>query len=280
MKQSNSELLGKAFLFSIVLFVGIFFVQLAATLLMEYISAGEIENLTSNLHLIHLVFLSWFNFIFLIAVYLLFVYLEERTLKNIRLFFNFSALKQATIAVFLVIILCVVYIGTLKITDGANIIPQKPQQIYLILLLSFFTAFSEELVIRGYLLGIFISQQKILLGIFLSSFVFSILHIIVSNVTVLVLINIFLVGVFLAFITVWCRNIYFAVSFHMTYNFLDVFLDFNHILTENNHRIWKLEILSTNELITGGFNGMTGSIIFTIALLFFLVFAYLKKEKI
>lgn len=279
MNDSNYELFGKTFIFSIILFIGIFLAQLFAMFLMEYISPEEIENTRTNLNLIHLVFLTWFNFVFLIILYLFFTFLEKKTLKDFRLYFSFPALFQFVIAICVAIIISAIYIGILRSVIEINIIFQKPENVYLILLFAFFTAFSEELAIRGYLLGIFISKNKNKIGILISAIVFAMLHIFNPMMTTLTFINIFLSGIFLAIMTIWFRNIYFAIGFHLAFNFLDIFLDFNPILSENKHSLWKLEILSKNELFTGGINGLTGSFVLTLSLLSLIALACIGYKK-
>ena len=280
MENSNSELYGKTLLFSIFLFIGIFLGQLMATLLMEYLSPGEIDNIQSNLSLIHLVFLTWFSFVFCIALYFLFVFvLEKRKIESLNIVFSYRSLLQMFVAIFAVVVLDFVYLAILKGSGFVIITFQRPENVYLIVLFAFFSAIYEELVFRGYLLQNFLRSKRKITGILVSSLLFAVLHVFNPNMNVLTLLNVFIIGIFLAMVTVRLRNIYFAVSFHAAFNFCDIFFGLNNVLNENKHGWLILDIVNKNDLLTGGLNGITGSVILSLALIIMIAFLLIVKQK-
>lgn len=279
MKNLKNELYAKAFLFSICLFIGLFVIQLFAFLFMEYLSPGEIELMDQKLSLIHLVFLSWFNFLFCIILYYVFEFLiEKRKLGDLSFSFVNRSLYQALAGIFIVFVITAIYLGIYLGTGSAIIYFQKPEKVYLIVLFAMFSAISEELVFRGYLLGIFVRNNHNSTGILISSALFALLHVFNPQIDVFTIFTIFLVGLFLSLITAWLKTIYFAVGFHIAFNSLDIFLNLNPLFNDSTQAWLKLEPVHNNELLFGGINGITGSAVLSVILIIFIFFSSLLER--
>ncbi len=67
--------------------------------------------------------------------------------------------------------------------------------------------------------------------------------------------------------TIYTESLYFAIIFHSSFNFFDVLLGFNNTLTDNSFTWFVVEFLKTNDLLTGGKGGITGSLILTVLLI-------------
>lgn len=278
--KKDNNLYAKAFLFSIVLFIGLFVIQLFAVLFMEYLSPGEIKSLDQNLSLIHLVFLSWFNFVFCIILYYVFEFvIEKRKLNNITFSFLNRSIIQTSVGIALVLVIITIYLGIYLGTGSVKIQFQNPEKVYLIILFALFFAISEELVFRGYLLGIFIRNNQKFIGILVSSILFTLVHIFNPQINALAIFTIFLVGLFLGLVTARLKTIYFAIGFHAAFNFLGTFLGFNQLFQDNKHALLKIETISTGKFYLGEINGITGSIILSILLIVF-IFLFLLREKL
>ena len=192
-KHINNNLYPKVFVFSVVLFVGITVIQLFAVLFMEYLSPGEIKSMDQNLSLIHLVFLSWFNFVFCIIIYYVFEFIiEKRKIKNASFSFVNRSILQTLAGITIVLVILAVYIGIYLGAHSITVQIQKPEKVYLIVLFALFSAVSEELVIRGYLLGIFVRSNQKFVGVLVSSILFALLHIFNPQINTLEVLNLLL----------------------------------------------------------------------------------------
>ena len=122
------------------------------------------------------------------------------------------------------------------------------------------SAFSEELVFRGFILGRLLNQTKPLIALLVSSIVFALFHINNPEVSLLATINIFLGGILLGITYCYNRNIWFGFALHYSWNLVQ-----GPILGIPVSGLILPSIISTEikgpELITGGQFGLEGSLI-------------------
>lgn len=157
---------------------------------------------------------------------------------------------------------------------------RRPQKILTTILFAVFTGIAEEIPSRGYLLNLFSRNNKNITGIIFTSILFALWHVLNPQITGLMLINIFLIGVLLSLITLNSKSIYFAIAIHVSYNLLGIFLTgFGPLLEENSFSYFNIEVLKPVTLITGGENGITGSLILTGLLLLSIFISIILVEK-
>lgn len=277
----ENEWYTKAFLFIVILFIGLFLTQLFASLLMEYLSPGEIKSMAEKTEMIHLVFISWFNFVFCIVVYSVFEFgVDKRKLHLNSFLFYKRSMLQFLFGILAVFLIVAVVLGIFLGTGSVTVEFRKPEQVYLIILMALFSAVAEELIFRDYLLGIFIRKNQKLIGMVLSSLLFALGHVFNPQADALELFTIFLVGLLLAQVTVRLKTIFFAVGFHGAYNFCVSFLGFVPF-QDNKHTMLKIEAVSTGSISLGEIDGTSGSVIFCVLLIVFIVlFGVCKKSRI
>lgn len=143
--------------------------------------------------------------------------------------------------------------------------PMFSWDIVLYLLLFTLVGFSEEIAFRGYIMQSIPGPRRIW-AVVLSSLLFAVLHMGNNAFSLLAFINIALVGIVLALMTLWSGSIWMAIGFHITWNYFQgmVFgfpvsgLPMRGILTSTNVQ---------NNLINGGDFGPEGGLLTTVVML-------------
>jgi membrane protease YdiL (CAAX protease family) len=124
-------------------------------------------------------------------------------------------------------------------------------------------AIAEESVFRGYILANLLDSFSPWLALVISALVFAFLHSGNPEAGVMAIVNVFLAGIFLGLGYIHTRNLWFAIFFHLSWNFLQ-----GPIL---GFPVSGLELpallqvtITGEELLTGGKFGFEASIIQTI----------------
>lgn len=140
----------------------------------------------------------------------------------------------------------------------------------------------EELIFRGFIFKLIEKRWNIVAAFVVSSFIFSVLHII-NDVNmglfamVQMVVSLTIVGGLLAAITYKTGSIFYAAAFHAGVNFTSTFSQFE---CNDYHSLFYFDYVYKNSLVTGGENGPLVSIF---AILMFLsmivmVFRYTPKK--
>jgi len=138
-------------------------------------------------------------------------------------------------------------------------------------------AFLEEVYLRGYLLRKLLENFSPLISLSLSSLIFSLSHFITSEIAILPMINIFLIGILLGLLFIKTKNIWLVTGFHFLWNEVQSILGFN-VSGGEYPRILYLNFESMN-LFNGGDFGFEGSYVCTIIILLALCFLYKKSNR-
>ncbi|KMZ41330.1 MULTISPECIES: type II CAAX endopeptidase family protein [Bacillales] len=127
----------------------------------------------------------------------------------------------------------------------------------------FVVAFSEELLIRGYLYGFMLKHFGVMISVIGSSLVFAVLHLSRSGFDIFAFSTLFLAGLVYALMRQKTGAIWLCFGFHFAWNF------FSGVLGIWRDRTILIEVeVSQQSLINGGMYGIEGSIV---SVLFFLV---------
>jgi uncharacterized protein len=140
-------------------------------------------------------------------------------------------------------------------------------------------ALSEELVFRGYILHNLLQSLNKWQALGASALIFTVAHGSNPNITVIAIVNLLLSGLLLGINFIYTRNLWFAICFHFSWNFLQgpvlgypvSGLPLKGILEPNIKGAWW---------VTGGAFGFEGSFIATGLLIAAIVFLYFKEEKL
>lgn len=120
-------------------------------------------------------------------------------------------------SVLLVVLLVVFLLLTKTVGFKINNLFSKVGLIYIII--SFFVqALGEEILFRGYLQKKLIDEKGNVVGVLLCNLMFALLHISNKGITILSLLNIFLLGVLFSWISIKRSNIWIVTGMHMGWN--------------------------------------------------------------
>ena len=138
----------------------------------------------------------------------------------------------------------------------------------------------EEVVFRGFLMRFIGRRTSILLGLIISSIVFSLLHLPGRETTFLVFINTFLLAALFSILLLLTRSLFLPCGLHFAWNFVEMVV-FN---TPNSSKqvstaVFKTSYLSNNVFLTGGTYGPEGSVYTTIIVLLFLIVSLVLYGK-
>lgn len=139
----------------------------------------------------------------------------------------------------------------------------------------------EEIVMRGYVLHTLMTGMNKYGALAVSSTLFSLMHLANPNGTFLAFLNLWLAGLFLGIVYVHTKNLWFAITSHFLWNFMQSpVLGFN-VSGKELPAFLNIEYVNT-DLWTGGEFGFEGSLICTIVsiiAIFWLDVHYKKGNK-
>lgn len=135
------------------------------------------------------------------------------------------------------------------------------------LFLFMLVAVAEELMFRGYILGRLLrTRMNKFLALSLSSLLFASLHLMNPNIAFMPVLNLLLAGVLLGSTYIYTRNLWFPISFHLFWNWLQgPVLGYEVSGNKFGESLLKLH-LSDNTLLNGGAFGFEGSLFCTVLL--------------
>lgn len=153
-------------------------------------------------------------------------------------------------------------------------------ELLLTLVLYLIVSFSEEILLRGYVLRNFMKSMNNGLALLLSAILFSIMHSPNPNMTYVGYANLFLAGIILGLPYVYSKNLWFPIAFHFSWNFFQSLFGFN-VSGIDSYSWIEFSFNESNSINGGdfGFEGSVMSIFFQIGLILILYFLYSKKNK-
>lgn len=182
---------------------------------------------------------------------------------------GFGALSITIVFAFLVSIGNVHVVSwTPKITRGT----------FLFLLAFISVGFAEEILCRGYIMSALRQTKSKAVVIIGSSLIFSIMHIFNASFSFVPALNIFLIGLLLAYMVFKSGNIWMAIGFHITWNYFQGCVYGFFVSGINIEGIFQLEY--GNDILNGGTFGPEGGLVVTgITLLGFLLVRWYFRNR-
>jgi membrane protease YdiL (CAAX protease family) len=141
--------------------------------------------------------------------------------------------------------------------------------------------FSEELIFRGYILNNLMQSFNKWVALFISAILFALVHSLSPDVNLLSVAGLFLAGILLGINYVYTKNLWFAISFHLFWNFVQGPLLGYKVSGLNLPTLLQTEVKG-DAMITGGDLGFEASMINILLLIVAvstLYFIYEKKYK-
>ncbi len=143
-------------------------------------------------------------------------------------------------------------------------------------------AFSEELVFRGYMLNNLMESFNKWIALIISAILFTLFHLGVPGMGFVPIANIFLAGILIGMNYVYTKNLWFAILFHLAWNFFQGPLLGFKVSGLTLQSLLQME-LKGGLLVTGGDFGFEGSVFdmaLTVAAIVCVYWAYERKATL
>lgn len=151
------------------------------------------------------------------------------------------------------------------------------------LIMFILVGFFEEMFFRGYVIKTMASRQNKKWVIYLvSAVVFSIVHGVNPNVSIIGLINIVFVGLLFAYMFEQTNRLWLPIGYHITWNYFQGSVFGFAVSGISPHGLYQIDITNGNALLTGGAFGLEGGLFATIFILigFLITWLYTKNRNI
>ena len=142
-------------------------------------------------------------------------------------------------------------------------------------------AIMEELIVRGYILNNLLSVTNKYLALLISSAIFAAMHGFNPGLSWLAILNLLIAGVLLGAAYIFTRNLWFAMSLHLFWNFIEGPILGYRVSGNSTESLFSATPVG-NPVLNGGEFGFEGSVVCTllcIALALAIILYYQKKES-
>lgn len=150
--------------------------------------------------------------------------------------------------------------------------------VFLNILIFMCVALSEEILIRGYVLGNLMKSINKYYALLWSSIIFSLMHAANPNISWFSFFELFLSGILLGVSYIYTKNLWFPISLHFSWNFFQGTIFGFNVSGLNGYSIINIENLQTN-IWNGGAFGFEGSIISILFQLIAVIIIYIIFYK-
>jgi len=150
----------------------------------------------------------------------------------------------------------------------------------LTIILFLIVSFSEEILLRGYILRNFMESMNNVWALVLSATMFSLMHSLNQNMSWVSYIDLFLAGILLGLPYIYTKNLWFPIALHFSWNFFQSLFGFN-VSGLDAYSLIEFSI-PENNIVNGGnfgFEGSVLSIMLQLGLIFTLYLIYKPKSK-
>ena len=240
----------------------------------------DAQNILKDLGLPANIVLSLFGFSgMFITTWIFRRFIDKKSFKSLG--FSFSPFRNDFfIGLILGIILISVGFGILSASGMLSVVDTNVNIVLLIGYVALFTiaSFNEEIMIRGYILNNLCDSMNQYIALFISSLLFSVMHLGNANVTILSFINILLAGILLGIYYIHERNLWLPIALHFSWNFFQgpVYgfevsgVDISGIIIQD---------LQGSDMLTGGPFGFEGSLFATLLMIVAILFLHYKYKN-
>lgn len=203
-----------------------------------------------------------------VPAYVLLVYVEKRPVSDLGLTWRRQE-KPVWNGLLFVVFFYMAGFGVSLLLDAVRIIGIRFHPFDLLFSFLFFVlvAFAEEIMVRGYILGCLLrTGMNRFLALALSSLIFGLLHLFNPSIAFLPMLNLVLAGVLLGSVYIYTRNLWFSISLHLFWNWIQGPVLGYKVSGNNFHSSLFILRLPGPNLLSGGAFGFEGSLICTILL--------------
>lgn len=140
----------------------------------------------------------------------------------------------------------------------------------------------EEILCRGYILGLLLDKSNKYVALLISSAIFTALHSFNPNMATIPVLNLFLAGILLGITYIYTKNLWFAIALHFSWNFFQGPIFGFEVSGQEFYAIIQQTRIEDN-LINGGSFGFEGSLLATFLMLISIVLIdlyYRRKSRL
>ncbi|GMQ63779.1 CPBP family intramembrane glutamic endopeptidase [Vallitalea maricola] len=216
----------------------------------------------------------------LIIAFILVYKLEKRSPRKFGVIISKQSLKHLLIGLVLGALSITIIALLLFATDNATLTYSFDEPIFsfnliYVLIIFILVGIDEELLVRGYIVHTLHRYNNKYVVYIIPAVIFSALHLLNPNVSVVGLINIVLIGILFTYMTLKTQNILMAIGYHITWNFFQGgFFGFNVSGSTLWDSVYPVRIIHDN-LLTGGEFGLEGGILTTLLFVIMTMVVYL-----
>jgi len=146
------------------------------------------------------------------------------------------------------------------------------------LIMFIFVGINEEMFARGYCMTVLKQTESKWVPVIVSSVIFSLMHSLNPNVSLLGFVNIFLVGILFALMFYKTGNLWMPIGYHITWNYFQGNIYGLPVSGMSTSGIYRSEIVNNN-ILNGGQFGPEAGLAVTILLAFSIVLIWSYKRK-
>lgn len=223
---------------------------------------------------------------FILASILLWKLLDKKKLQDMGIIGVKKGKKELFIGLLMGAVSITVVCILLLLFGGAKLInpisePNISSSLLFGLVSFIFVGFGEEIFGRAYIMSVLKQTKNKWAIIFISSAIFSALHLLNNAIGILPLINLFLAGVLFGYMFMKSKNIWMPIGFHITWNYFQGYIWGFQVSGNEVNGAYKIKTI-TNNIINGGAFGPEGGLVVTFILLILLLFVrtYYRDEKV
>ena len=145
-------------------------------------------------------------------------------------------------------------------------------------LLFIFVGITEEVLVRGYILKNLLASFNAYIALFISAFIFSVLHLGNPFINSIGFIQLFVAGLLLGIPYVMTRKLWFSIAFHFSWNFFQGTIFGFNVSGHQNYSIIETKF-NSETLWNGGYFGFEGSILCLLFQLIVIAYFLLDNNK-
>jgi membrane protease YdiL (CAAX protease family) len=167
--------------------------------------------------------------------------------------------------------------GFIEIVD----VQMNQRELLLGFVLLLVVAFGEEILVRGYILNNLLTTTNKYWALLFSAVIFALLHSLNFNLSLIGMTNLLLAGIILGATYIYTQNLWFPISLHLFWNFLQGPI-FGYPVSGMQIKSITTIKLSGTELLNGGSFGFEGSVfctLMTIIGIVAIIFYYQRKKE-
>src|SRR5690625_1068414 len=152
---------------------------------------------------------------------------------------------------------------------------------FVFLIIFTLVVFFEEIFFRGYVMKTMASRNNPKITIYIvSALLFSMMHLMNPNVSVIGIFNIFLIGLLFAYMFDRTGSLWLPIGYHITWNYFQGNIFGFSVSGIDPRGLYEIDISQGNNLLSGGSFGLEGSILATIIILLgFIATKFYRQEK-